>query len=77
MADVPDKQENLDRCNCPGCPSDPDDGQAGLYCARGVSEVRVQTVGCICTSCPIYRQFSLADGYFCAVVPEMWDRARR
>lgn len=72
---VPDVEENTTRCNCPGCPSNPDDGTL-LYCGRGLSPLRVRTVGCICTSCPIYRSFALRDGYFCAVEPQRWDEMR-
>jgi len=72
---VRDVEENVTRCNCPGCPSSPDDGTT-LYCARGLSPMRVRTVGCICTSCPIYRSHGLRDGYFCAVKPKRWDEFR-
>ncbi len=72
---VPDVEQNTTRCNCPGCPSSPDDDSL-LYCSRGLSPVRVRTVGCICTTCPIYRSYHLADGYFCAVTPEHWGHFR-
>ncbi len=73
---VPDAEENATLCNCPGCPSKPDDGTL-LYCGRGLSHLRVRTVGCICTSCPVYRSYALRDGYFCAVDPRRWDGLRQ
>jgi hypothetical protein len=76
MPQVPDEERNEQRCNCPGCPSKPADGSS-LYCARGLSAMEVKTVGCICTSCPVYRVYQLADGYFCAVPEGQWDRLRR
>jgi hypothetical protein len=73
---VPDEEKNITRCNCPGCPSSPDDDTT-LYCARGLSPVRVRTVGCLCASCPVYRVYELQDGYFCAVEPARWNNLRR
>ena len=75
-SEVADSEENASRCDCPGCPSKPDDGTL-VYCGRGLSPLRVRTVGCICTSCPVYGSYALGDGYFCAVEPDRWDRLRR
>ena len=73
---VADSDDNAAGCLCPTCPSKADDG-VRLYCNRGLSPLRVRTVGCICTECPVYQANGLADGYFCAVTPEHWDRLRR
>ena len=75
-AAVPDLAENQRRCNCLHCPSNPPEGK-GLHCARGLSDQRVRTVGCICTECPVYAEYGLTDGYFCAVPASWWDRFRR
>lgn len=76
MPEVPDVEQNWQRCSCPGCPSKPDDDTL-LYCSRGLSPMPVRTVGCICGICPIYRSYQLSDGYFCAVPAEQWDKLRR
>jgi Protein of unknown function (DUF2769) len=73
---VPDTDADSSRCSCPTCPSKADDDTV-LYCSRGLSPLRVRTVGCICTECPVYQAQGLSDGYFCAVTPEHWDRLRR
>jgi hypothetical protein len=73
---VPEDDANLAGCLCPTCPSKADD-DIRLYCHHGLSPVRVRTVGCVCTECSVYRANGLVDGYFCAVMPEHWDRLRR
>jgi hypothetical protein len=75
-AGVADTPENQGGCKCSACHSNPPGG-AGLYCARGLSEQRIATVGCICTSCPVYEADRLTDGYFCAVPADWWERFRR
>jgi len=64
MAKVPDTSENLSRCMCGGCPSYP--GSGGLFCAKGKSDQAIARRGCICPDCQNFRQYGLADGYYCA-----------
>jgi Protein of unknown function (DUF2769) len=64
MAKVPDTRGNEDRCICSECPSDPREGR--LYCARGKTQNPVRRRGCICDECANFREYDLADGYYCA-----------
>jgi hypothetical protein len=64
MAKVPDTSENAANCICGECPSFP--GEGGFFCAKGKGAKDVRRRGCICTDCKNFREFDLADGYYCA-----------
>ncbi len=64
MAKVPDTPENLARCICGDCPSFP--GEGGFFCAKGKSSKEIRRRGCVCPDCPNFKEFALADGYYCA-----------
>jgi hypothetical protein len=64
MAKVPDTPENMARCMCGGCPSYP--GEGGFFCAKGKSSHDIRRRGCVCDGCPNFKEFGLADGYYCA-----------
>lgn len=61
---VPDTQENLDRCNCPGCPSNPD-REHSLYCGRKPYGPHVEDRGCLCGTCPVLKMYDLNGQYYC------------
>ena len=65
MSKVPNLVENWARCECGKCPSNPPD-QKTCYCAGGTSPARVETKSCLCGDCPVYKEFGLATGYYCA-----------
>lgn len=64
MAKVPDTPENMSRCICGDCPSYPGDG--GFFCATGKSATEVRRRGCMCADCMNFKDYGLADGYYCA-----------
>lgn len=64
MAKVPDTPENMSRCICGDCPSYPGDG--GFFCAKGKSEHEIRRRGCMCADCMNFKEYGLADGYYCA-----------
>jgi hypothetical protein len=64
MVKVPDTPENMTRCVCGDCPSYPGDG--GFFCAKGKSEHEIRRRGCICADCMNFKEYGLADGYYCA-----------
>lgn len=63
MAKVPNSSENSSRCICTECPSYSKEG--GFYCATGKSEAPVREKGCICGDCEVYKDYELADAYYC------------
>ena len=63
MGKVPDTPENMARCMCGGCPSYP--GEGGFFCAKGKSSKEMTKRGCLCTGCPIFKDYELTGGYFC------------
>ncbi len=63
MTYVPDTPENAQRCNCPGCPSNPTP-LAELFCGREHAEA-VEERGCLCMQCPVYRVYNLSGDYYC------------
>jgi hypothetical protein len=64
MAKVPNEPQNAQRCICGTCPTFPGDG--GFYCAKGKSANVVNKRGCLCGDCANFKEFGLADGYYCA-----------
>jgi hypothetical protein len=64
MSKVPDTPENMARCLCGDCPSYPKEG--GFFCAKGKSAKEISQRGCLCGDCPNFRDYDLAEGYFCA-----------
>ena len=70
MAKVLDNEENMAKCVCPRCPtylqSDcPKNKAEILYCVQGKTGCGLTERGCICGTCPVFNEYSLADGYFC------------
>jgi hypothetical protein len=65
MGKVPDTPENVARCICGGCPSSPPEGS--FFCATGKSATEIRRRGCICGDCANFKEYDLADGYYCAL----------
>jgi hypothetical protein len=63
MGKVPDTPESMARCLCGGCPSFP--GEGGFFCAKGKSTKEIRQRGCLCGDCANFKDYGLADGYFC------------
>jgi hypothetical protein len=64
MPFVPDTVDNEQRCNCPGCPSNPLP-DAVLWCAREAHTEPVEERGCLCPQCPIFKVYNLSGEYYC------------
>lgn len=64
MRFVPDVPDNADRCNCPGCVSNPVPG-GELHCGRMLYREHVPRNGCECRTCPVFRAYDLAGEYYC------------
>jgi hypothetical protein len=69
MQHVPDIAENVDRCACPGCLSNPTPADV-LYCGRDLIVDEVQRRGCLCLSCPLSKSYRLSDEYYCETPTE-------
>lgn len=70
MTNIPKTKENRATCVCPECPSYNECAKAkkeALYCSESVgkSTCDYKMNGCICSTCPVYRQFKLRTGYYC------------
>lgn len=70
MSKVPITPENEGKCICPGCPTFlandcPKEKNERLYCGKGKSACELPEKGCICGNCPVWDEYSLANGYFC------------
>lgn len=71
---VENNKENEEICKkiCGMCPTynnnrlQEEEGSQLLFCARGKSNKNeIIDEGCICFSCPIYKEKGLEGGYFC------------
>lgn len=62
--EVPNTDENMDKCICPSCPSF-NDGDVGLFCSVGKSEMDVIQRGCICDECAVQAGYDLSGTYYC------------
>ncbi|MBD3190392.1 MAG: DUF2769 domain-containing protein [Candidatus Heimdallarchaeota archaeon] len=71
---VDDNKENKEICKtiCGMCPTYTNNQLHGeeepqlLFCARGASNKKeIIDEGCICFSCPIFKEQGLEGGYFC------------
>ncbi len=66
MVNVPDTEENRNKCHCKKCPSYPHNCRGELlYCSRGSSLIEVHEGGCLCKSCSVYFKYNLEGHYFC------------
>ena len=68
---VPDNNENINKCLCMECPTNPD--ITSLYCARGITKKpidEVRALGCSCAFCHIYHEYKLAGCYLCLSKPK-------
>ncbi|MCZ7662283.1 MAG: DUF2769 domain-containing protein [Thermoleophilia bacterium] len=61
---VPDVPENVERCSCPGCTSNPLE-EGALYCGRDLHPEHVGRKGCECGRCPVFLSYQLSGEYFC------------
>ena len=63
---VPDTKENLEKCLCSECLTNPEEG---LYCARGITSKpvdQVRALGCNCALCPVFHEHKLTEScYLC------------
>ncbi|WP_406658072.1 DUF2769 domain-containing protein [Methanolobus sp. ZRKC2] len=51
-------------CNCPTCPSYPENGMY-MFCSKGKSSKSEKKAGCLCKECEIYLKFRFEGDYFC------------
>jgi len=70
MSKVPNTPANQEKCPCANCPSYNDCTRAQaekLFCAAeiGKSSCAIKANGCICSVCPIHKEFNLLTGYYC------------
>ncbi len=71
MADdniVPNKEENAQRCVCPGCPTYNTcmkGNDEHLFCSRGNSTCDIEKKGCNCPTCPVWKEYGLNDFFYC------------
>jgi hypothetical protein len=73
MAEVPDTQENVQKCICGGCPSYDQcmrEKDEILYCARERSNCEISKNGCLCGACPLTSEFNLDKMYYCEIGAE-------
>jgi hypothetical protein len=64
MRYVPDTPQNAERCNCSGCPSNPEQSLE-LHCGRMIYRKHIERKGCLCSTCPILRTYELSGEYYC------------
>jgi glutamate synthase domain-containing protein 2 len=63
---VDDSPENRERCICPKCPTYARGCETTTaFCAAGHTHCDISAMGCICTACPVYREYRLEKLYFC------------
>ena len=65
---VPDTQENMTKCLCVKCPTYNmcmKDKMERLFCSKGKSTCVLREMGCICTQCPLWREYNLSALYYC------------
>jgi len=70
MPKVPASKENTIKCSCAKCPSYNECAKGKnetLYCASGIgkSKCDYQMNGCICSPCPVHKEYDLHMGYYC------------
>jgi hypothetical protein len=60
-----DSEEDMTKCLCPECPTNPEDG---LFCVRGLTSKpieQVRALGCDCALCSIFHEYKLSGCYLC------------
>ena len=70
MPEIIKNEVNFSQCVCLNCPSYNEcarDKSEKLYCATevGASDCKYHKNGCICASCPVHKNNSLNNGYYC------------
>lgn len=66
---VEDTQANSDKCICGDCPSYPGN-EPWLYCARGMSPLKIDKSDCLCPGCPIWTENGLGMTFYCVIGTE-------
>jgi hypothetical protein len=63
---VPDTEENVQLCLCPGCPTYRKSNLSNnVFCARGKAKETAKAAGCLCPKCPIFVKYALDQMYYC------------
>ena len=57
-------EADLGRCTCKRCPSY-EDGDTGLFCVNGKSNMEVIEQGCLCRTCPVHIEYHLEGRAYC------------
>lgn len=57
----------LSKCKCPGCPTYVKGDTPYGYCYPpiGTSSKIKKEVNCVCTSCPVYKEYELTHTFYC------------
>lgn len=65
---VPDTEENVKRCLCPGCSTYNlcmKNNKDTLFCSRGKTECNFKNKGCPCSGCLVWAEYRLDEFYYC------------
>jgi hypothetical protein len=65
---VLDVKENVERCQCPRCPTYNECMEYSdqrLFCSRGNTECTLDEEGCICSECPVWKEYMIKSFYYC------------
>jgi hypothetical protein len=63
---VPDIEENVKLCMCPGCPTYKGSNLTGsLFCAKGKAKEKVKSASCNCPECLVFAKYGLNQMYYC------------
>lgn len=72
MEIVPNIDKNAERCLCPGCPTHNDcmkSNEERIFCSRGNTRCDLEKNGCLCGTCPVWKEYGLNDFYYCEIGP--------